>query len=341
VESLTERAERAALGALLADPGHAARLDYLTPGDFASERHKAIFTAIARAAGEPGMSRDAYHAAVALAASSQESTAYLRELIEACPAPGHVSAYGAMVVQARLARELAIRAEELTFEAEDLTADGRNMTAVSGANRRAAEDLADHLEDLAAAFRYHAARLEPAKAAPGQTPAGPATLDQAPASPLEAAQQHAEERILSALLQRHPEAGRILDFLPAAAFTSIPRRDIFQTIRTLNATGRPVDPLTIDWELSQRTTLPVGGTEAYTTRLASTALNGESPLKAAYTLEARLQRRASTQAAPSPEIPARPKLALQATPEQPPPQPRLIQPPPGVMPRQPGPEQRM
>ena len=49
--SLTYRAERALLGALLRDPASLLDIPFLTAGDFASEQHGEVFSAIAAAHG--------------------------------------------------------------------------------------------------------------------------------------------------------------------------------------------------------------------------------------------------------------------------------------------------
>ena len=51
-------------------------------------------------------------------------------------------------------------------------------------------------------------------------------------------------------VQEHPQAGQILSYLPAAAFTSPARQEIFRAARRLNQSGRPVDELTVSWELA-------------------------------------------------------------------------------------------
>ncbi|MGH3282337.1 MAG: DnaB-like helicase N-terminal domain-containing protein [Trebonia sp.] len=160
---------------------------------------------------------------------------------------------------------------------------------------------------------------------------------QAPGEAPQAAQRRREEHVLSALLQGHPEAGRILDFLPVAAFTSQLRQEFFQAVRYLQRTGRPVDALTVDWERSQLFSRPVGD-GSYTTRLAGAPV-GDSPLGAARRLYAQLQRRTPARPFLPAPLPAESRPAI-AAPGQQQRGPQLTQQPPGGIPRQPGPGPR-
>ena len=102
------------------------------------------------------------------------------------------------------------------------------------------------------------------------------------------------------LLQQHRESDQILAFLPAAAFTSPERQEIFRAIRRLRQASQPVDELTVTWELatgSDSFTQRHGNSglafDAYTTvmRLASASDAGQSPPKEARGLASQLDRR--------------------------------------------------
>jgi hypothetical protein len=130
-----------------------------------------------------------------------------------------------------------------------------------------------------------------------------------------------EELVLSALLQQHAQAGQILAFLPAAAFTSPARQEIFRAVHRLTATGRPVDPLTVRWDLATyatstavtapHTAPPSPVPDGYIDKLARAVLGGDrSPLRVAHDLTALLNHRDSRRPAPARQqedpLPARP-----------------------------------
>jgi len=140
-------------------------------------------------------------------------------------------------------------------------------------------------------MREHAARLDPGT--PG--PTGPHPLYHP------GYQDQREERVLAALIQGHPETRQILGFLPVAAFTDWYRQEMLQAIRALHSTSRPVDTLTVDWQIAvtrARTggqlisTAPATETaETYATRLSRQRIGDESPLRTAAELQARLDHR--------------------------------------------------
>ena len=113
------------------------------------------------------------------------------------------------------------------------------------------------------------------------------------------------------MLQEHPQAGQILSYLPAAAFTSPARQEIFRAARRLNQSGRPVDELTVSWELathsaatavlSPESTPRPQAPDGYIGRLAGTGISvGQSPLRAAHDLDAQLRYRTSRDPKPQP-----------------------------------------
>ena len=112
------------------------------------------------------------------------------------------------------------------------------------------------------------------------------------------------------MLQEHPQAGQILSYLPAAAFTSPERQEIFRAARRLNRSGRPVDELTVSWELATHSAVaavlsPESAPQSqmphdYIGRLASTDVGvGPSPLRTAHELDVQLRYRASRDLKPA------------------------------------------
>jgi replicative DNA helicase len=275
---LTERAERAVLGAMIIDPTLAAGLvqHCLEVGDFTSEQHRAVYAGILAASQTGGLVGPEWREAITQA--SGVSANDLDEMTRACPVPRHGAAYGAMVIQARVHREIAAHAARIARQASILNHDGRRLFKLDAAPGMEALEFAVHLDGLATAMRSHVASFDPPSAEP------------APQHPYDAEQVDREESVLIALIQQHREAGQILGFLPDGAFTDPVRRTIFATVRGLTASERPVDELTVDWELasqwSQSGELPVespasADRDSYVTRLAHAHIGRTSPLVAA------------------------------------------------------------
>jgi replicative DNA helicase len=323
--TLTHRAEQALLGAMLREPGLAVRLDYLESGDFASNRHRVVFTAIMTAS-RSGQS-DRWRRAIEKAVSPEISPQYLDELEAACPDLRHGPAYGVMVLEASARRDLLAHVTDLADQAESLRYTAQRLIRAGGTGGHRSEVHAGLVADAAMAIRVHTGQFDPdstrAVTAPpsGSTPGRDAFM---------------EETVLAALIQHHPDAPRVIRALPfPLAFADPLRRDIYQTIRDLSATGRPVDALTVDWELARSQgsagrQRPGDGTvtddlPSYVTRLADVATAGKAITITASLLTEHLasgryrQQSAEDRAAPHPGT-ARPAAPGQAA--------HLLQPPP-------------
>ena len=193
------------------------------------------------------------------------------------------------------------------------------------------------MKKLGEAFTRHAARIVTASGQPGhvqQEALAPMPDD------LGAARQTREDSLLTTLLQRHPESSRVLDFLPVAAFAHPYRQELFHAIRTLHAAGKPVDPLTADWELVRRGIPPTDGAESYATRLARADADEESPVKTASILLTRLRRRTSRALTHGVHLFPEHAHAEISAPRHPGPHLQLVQPPPGPTALGNGPEPR-
>jgi hypothetical protein len=288
---LTPRIERAALGAMISGQRLAARLDCLVPADFTDPRHRAVFEAIRPLSGRPEHIGGNWRDLIAWTAGSIVTRAYLDELAGACPDPAHSPAYAAMLIQATVYRRVRDHANQIAAQ----TGPG------------------SHLAEVVRAIRGHTGMLvpEPQGAVAGPTPFAdprPRSVQAAPARPAPPAQatlaEQREELVLAALLQNHAEARQILGFLPAAAFTSPARQEAFLATRRVHQFGRPVDVLTVSWEIaahSAATAFLSPGTAPqpqspsdYIDRLASADIStGRSPLRVARDLGAQLRHRDS------------------------------------------------
>jgi hypothetical protein len=299
-DDLTDRVELALLGALITNPGLVPRLEYLEPRDFADDLHRAVYEAIRSLPDSTAPSASDRITAIARAAGPRVSEEYVHELAASCPDPRHATAYGLRLVQAALYRQLSETAAVLRTQAARLGYEQARVIEAEASSGPQALDTARHLGLLSAALRQHTAPVAPATA-PAAEARRPAASQDRDAPHLTASEQELrEERVLTALLQRHRESDQILAFLPAAAFTSPDRQEIFRAIRRLRQASQPVDELTVSWELatgrdssSQRYGNPDLASGAYTTvmRLAGVNDPGQSPSKEARGMLSQLDRR--------------------------------------------------
>ena len=261
--NLTYRAERALLGALLRDPGALDDIRFLTAGDFASDQHKEVFSAIAAARSlSPDGSLAAFEFTVAFSAPPPGiSVRYLQVLSETCPNPANVRAYAGMVMESSLRRELLTHAERLFRDAGDLHFEvGRFSKAAAPAD--GVQEFPAHLLRLAHAMWTHARTFDPGTETPDDRHPAADLAETAhvllagPSSPIAttdaAAEEQArqEEAVLADLIQHHWQNSDVLDWLPAEAFAVGPRRDVYEAITALVRSGQPVDQLTIEWHLA-------------------------------------------------------------------------------------------
>ena len=327
---LTRRAERAALGAMITNQQMAARLHYLEPADFTDPRHQWVFMTIRVLSAAPQRLSGNWLDLIAGTAGRWVNRKYLDELATACPDPEHGPAYGAMLVQATVYRQARDHADQMDVQAALFDAEGSRLSEAGARGAGQIAGLGPLLAEVAKAVRGHTAMLAPGTPDPAAgSLAGPrrATAPAESAGPVSAtlAERH-EELVLSAVLQEHPQAGQILDYLPAAAFTSPDRQEIFRAVRRLSQSGRPVDELTVGWELATRSAViavlsPGDAPEpqvpdGYIDRLASANIStSQSPLRTAHDLDARLRYRTSSGPKPaagttSASQPGRPDRAL-------------------------------
>jgi replicative DNA helicase len=244
-DDLTRRAEQAALGAMIADRQVAPRLGYLEPEDFTDPRRRWVFRTVRQLSvtqqTTPGNWRDL----IAKTAGRWVTREYLDQLVVACPNPAHGPAYGAMLVQATVYRQARDHADQMDAQAALLSAEGTRLSEASAPGAGQAAGLGALLTEVARAVRRHTAALAPSAPDPAAGPHPRTTLAE-PARPAPATlTERREELVLSTVLQEHHEAGQILSYLPAAAFTSPTRQEIFRSARRLNQSGRPIDELTV------------------------------------------------------------------------------------------------
>jgi hypothetical protein len=303
VDNLTDRVERALLGALIEDPGLVPRLDNVEPRDFADDLNRAVYEAIRSLPGTTTASSAGDRiTAIARAAGPRVSEAYVHDLAASCPNPRQGTTYGLRLVQAALYRQLSETAAVLRAQAALLGHEQSRVIEAEANGGPQAAEAARHLGLVSAALRRHTAPLAPATSPTARAgrPAASQDQDAAPLHRSASEQELREERVLTALLQRHHESDQILTFLPAAAFTSPDRQEIFRAIRRLRQASQPIDELNVAWELatgSDSSSQLHGNSDlafaAYTSvmRLGGASDPGQSPSKEARELLRQLDRR--------------------------------------------------
>jgi hypothetical protein len=298
VDSLTARAERALLGAMIAEPRLARQLGYLRPSDFGDDWHRAVYAAILAASRDhppvpEGWSEAIIRASGPAAVTKQELDALVRE----CPDPRHGAAYGTMVIQAGAVEVLREQAKELAARARQVTNAARHAGHGLNAAGVEAEIAASHLGKVAAAITKHADNLGP-RTIHAAVQEGPGHV---------AEEEQREELVLAALLKPgHACVRAIVAGISSDAFRDRYRRAVFSVLTDMHRTRRPVDPLTVDWELAS-SGLPVyQGTnagadgldeETYATRLARAEVAQDQAIKAARELQRHQRHAAGLEAA--------------------------------------------
>jgi replicative DNA helicase len=241
--NLAVRAEQAVLGALLQNPDLIGQVGYLSGADFTDTSHKWIFDAIAEThAAHPEATGERLMALVADGAPEIDH-AYLGSLPARCPVPGHLPAYGRMIAEASMIRELDVHAHRIARSAADLI---RRRAGVGTPQQRS---IPEHLARLAEAMIRHTRRLDPDRwPEVGPEPSAATQPSQLPEQP----QSRREMEVLAGLLQHPAQCAQVLKWLQPRAFTPGPHREIYEALRTVALTGVPVDALTVAWQLCMR-----------------------------------------------------------------------------------------
>jgi hypothetical protein len=307
--SLTERAERALLGALLLDPRRFEQLPRLTPDDFGPGAYRRAFAILEQAL----TSADA-----TIEAISPDQRAALKQ---SCPDPDHIPAYAQMVIEAGLRRALLAHALRLEHAAGDLHYQARRLEQAASPGGTAQDMLerplrtpAGHAEPpvkrllshellVSMALREHVKAFDPDREGPPLPPraepgtgTGPAVISPATATWHSAIESAApardesavrEERVLASVIQRHHQTSDLPGWLPADVFTSAACQEVFAAIVSLHIRGEPIDDLTTDWERARLQATASGTTgpdTSYAQRLARMPVGPAEAVDACRTL---------------------------------------------------------
>lgn len=222
--TLTQRAEEALIGALLTHPWQFVVFDEATQKDFTVPRLARVYGAMMGHWGTVApdhIDEDL----VPIAASAQVSPQYLEYLKSVCPAPLHAGAYDHLVAEASARRDLRSDAEDLAVQARAIG---------HGA-------LAEHSLRVAEAIKRNLVPFDPDRMTAAVTQ---------PRRIQGSQREVAEEAVLAAILRQHPESMTMLEILRPMAWSDPARQEMHAAMVTLAASGRDIDPLTVDWEIS-------------------------------------------------------------------------------------------
>jgi hypothetical protein len=287
MSDLSNRAEQAVLGALIADRARVRDVTTLGVPDFADRRHQVIFTALTGAAGHDGGvlgKLRGFLARLPLRKQIRELDAYMVELPGLCPDPDHLASYVQMLTQARQQRDATAQQQAETQAAADAdaaerldgaarwlareaekTAEQARRLRRHGHPRPDGDGLPRDVAQLAKALRVpppqparqaQAQPLPPATARTADGAASPALNGSSPAVPPAGPDAHTpklngenlQELVLADLLQR-PAGGReVVRWLSAEVFTPGPRRHLYELISARIDARQPADPLIIAWD---------------------------------------------------------------------------------------------
>ncbi|MEU0629153.1 DnaB-like helicase N-terminal domain-containing protein [Streptomyces sp. NPDC005989] len=249
------RAEQAALGAVLLDPGQLSYLDWLSPDHFYRPVHRALFAALRklRNDGHPALTAEKsvplswVTDAVAEAGLHVRglTAVYAHTLISACPRSAHAPVYGRMVLEGAIHRSIAAHAIRL------------HQAARADALQGGVEGSLDYADVLSGVLGDLARRwgTEPRPVAPA-TP--PATAPAVP-PPVRADRTAEDERFLLAVLTERPKAmDEVVGWLRPGDFAAPAHGQVYRCLAALHHRGEPTDPITLLWEAQRRGLLTDG-----------------------------------------------------------------------------------
>ncbi|MEV0188447.1 DnaB-like helicase N-terminal domain-containing protein [Kitasatospora purpeofusca] len=283
-------AEQAVLGAILLAPELLRDVaGWLRPEHFYRPAHAALFEVLLAqgAAGHPDPPPDADGVSSAWATRAMASAAeaspgftpgYGHTLIAACPVTGHAAAYGRMVLETAVRRQVHEHAHRLLAAARTGAVDG--TLRLTGDLRAAIGQLADTWGSL--------------DESPQPTP-GPWPLELPPPAVEETLRQ--EAALLASLTALPREVRDISRWLHPVDFLDRGHRAVYRAVAALAHRGKPIDPLTVLWEVQHHGDLASGATTASAVRSVTRAgFSGDPGYWAEQVLQASVLRSAITSA---------------------------------------------
>lgn len=267
---LISRAERAALGAMIASPGTTARLAHLRTADFGVEAHRAVHRAVMAARLATAHDEVGWREAILRAGGPQVTKEILNDLQRTCPVPAHGGTYAWLVVQGWALRRMEALARETAARSEQAAGEARRLRLAEAPESGSASQAARHITQVAQALRRQAAGISPPQVHPIAVRH----------SGLSADQERLEEIVLAAVAGPWPHRSRqIAELLAPQAFRDYYRRAVYQMACEMHQADRHVDELTLDWQLAM-VGLPLcydPGGESIGERLARSVTGDEEP----------------------------------------------------------------
>lgn len=283
-------AEQALLGALLLSPAQLASVaSWLKPGHFYRPTHAALYEVLLaqQKAGHPALEDDEPETRWAWALEAMETAAtscpsftpsYGHTLISACPTADHALAYGRMVLETAVRREIHEHAHRLQAATRDADTD---------AVLRLTAELHTTIDRLGDAWGSFDGRPVPA---PGQWPLE--LSEDAARSTL-----HQEEALLASLSAAPSELAELVRWLCPDDLLDPGHQAVYRALAALGHRGEPIDPLTVLWEVQHRGALTTGTLTADRVRTVTRAgYRGESGYWAEQVLRAALLRTTAARA---------------------------------------------
>jgi len=259
---VTHVAEQATLGALLLHPAAARDVaGWLRSGDFAHPWHEAVYRVIQEhhAAGRAIDPQQVGADLMQWVGPQRADLPRVVDLLRITPTPANAAVYGRMVLEASLRREVAGQGVLLRGAALAASLAGRRgpVTTVTGMVD-AILDAASHRWSAATSDDPVAVRAHPVMPLPIRAPQRNlhARLDAdrflSAHPPLDEAAVRDHEAHLVASLVTHPsQIAATVTWLRAEALTNRIWRPVYSALVQLNDDGRPVDPLTLAWEVQR------------------------------------------------------------------------------------------
>jgi replicative DNA helicase len=268
VSYLTHRAERAIIGALLADPRPPDHLYGLRADDFSSRLHRELFTAVADLSlARPDLTPEGRDQVIAgMLSVPGASVEDLRQLREDAPDFAATAAYAELVRTASIYRDVASYADDIA----------RNLATADADDPAADAELLAHNRRLAQALARHAEAFRPVTAPPFDTPdLGYPTEVIVEALTARSERAQLEDQVLADLLRDPEQINTVREFLTDNAFTSSARRHVYRVMTALAFHGEPIDEVTVAWRVE---------TEQAQARLHGTDVNapGTTPDESVY-----------------------------------------------------------
>lgn len=265
-------AEKAVLGAVLADPRQLAGLaEWLSPDDFWAPQHADLYRAMLildERGGTPDLDATPSEERAqrittyvldlvrhVTAGGTELDAPYVHTLMQACPRAEHAPYYGRMVVEADMHRtiiENATRLAQLVHEHQESPFGLEHLFVHTAAFRQVLDHLADRwgLTDDGLARPNAEDAIDPRTATFADQLAP--ELDASPSPERQAAAAEREDTLLACVLRSPDQLDGLRTYLDPDDFAAPGRGALYQAALDVHTRGDPLDPVTLIWEAQKR-----------------------------------------------------------------------------------------